>query len=104
MGGHAFRVKRVFKPGRLGRDGITRGREIGAFPRGITAIQDMDILMAEQLEKPERPCAGRKGAVVVEKDGVVERDIPLAEQVGPHPDEGSERSVVGIVAGEVLGC
>ena len=78
---------------------LARVRESRSFPGGNPPVEDMNILVAQILEKPEAACRAKTTVVLVENHRLAEVDATDLHEVRQRRDKGGERLGPRIVQG-----
>src|SRR5262252_6380114 len=89
---HARLELHLTHPWGLGGDWVASG-----LPGVKTAVQYMDIRMAQVFQEPETTCRTRAGDAFIEDHGFIQIDAALLEQVFYHPHERGQGFGAGIV-------
>src|SRR5262252_2321333 len=65
-------------------------RQTCSLPALESAVENMDILMSKELQKPKQPCRSHSCHVVIDDDGTVGIDALRLDEVLDDPEEGVE--------------
>ena len=98
VGRQSAAIGRKLKNRRARDRRIARDRQAGGIPSRITTVKNMNVAMAEILQKPKPPRGRHAGDLAAEHDRVVEGHAAPRQQECPHAGERFERRVVGVVA------
>src|SRR6266850_1154377 len=80
-----------FEVAAFGDRGLRRNRQTRVSPGVVTAVEHVNIVVAEEFQKPEQPRGSHSGDIVINHDGAIVVDPLSLDQVFDHPKERFER-------------